>query len=270
MLSVLRVTILLINRTPNSQAERCVAGVAANPVYCEYCGVGLRAVYCSRACMQRSRCDLCLHDRLRELADVQAAAARGITRDSVIVFGDDHFISKVPLVTNLQARVQDISSPSLAPGLHYHAFLSHTWVQDEEGRDTHARVARLSARLKERGLVTWFDADQMEGDIGDAMSRGIDESAVFVVCLTKTYEAKVAGDNAADNCKKEFKYAVLKRMNTRMLPVVMEQCMTNSRAWKGVLGMELGSKLYCNLTKDSDDFEKDADAVYEAIVKMLA
>jgi hypothetical protein len=56
-----------------------------------------------------------------------------------------------------------------APGSQGLAFLSHTWSADEEGRDTHTRVAQLNEFLKRRGVRTWFDAERMEGNIVQKM-----------------------------------------------------------------------------------------------------
>ena len=50
----------------------------------------------------------------------------------------------------------------LPDGRRHHAFLSHTWLPDEAGRDTHARAATLNKLLQSRGLVTWFDQDKMQ------------------------------------------------------------------------------------------------------------
>ena len=60
----------------------------------------------------------------------------------------------------------------------------------------------------------------MQGNIIQCMSKGIDDSAVFVACITKSYKEKVGGSNMADNCQKEFMYAYNRQ--TKMLPVVME------------------------------------------------
>ena len=62
----------------------------------------------------------------------------------------------------------------------------------------------------------------MEGDIDEAMCKGIDESELVILFITKGYMQKVAGDNARDNCKKEFNYAKQTRGSGLMLCVVME------------------------------------------------
>ena len=51
-------------------------------------------------------------------------------------------------------------------GHSFDAFLSHNWGRDAQGRDNHARVAKISKALQRRGISTWFD-DQgdMQGDM---------------------------------------------------------------------------------------------------------
>ena len=56
---------------------------------------------------------------------------------------------------------------------------------------------------------------ESQGQIVDQMIKGINASAVIVVFVTTAYIEKVAGDNIADNCKKEFNYATLKRRRAR-------------------------------------------------------
>eukprot|EP00733_Pompholyxophrys_punicea_P001935 Pompholyxophrys_punicea_v1_NODE_1192_length_876_cov_1.528624.p2 type:complete len:116 gc:universal NODE_1192_length_876_cov_1.528624:350-697(+) len=75
-------------------------------------------------------------------------------------------------------------------GKEFHCFLSHTWQADSENRNTHTRVSRFNDYCKERGLLTWFDADQMEGHVVSQMCNGIDKSACFVVFITLKYIEK--------------------------------------------------------------------------------
>ena len=103
----------------------------------------------------------------------------------------------------------------------YEAFLSHDWGKDELGRNNHDRVKKIFQALKEKGLSLWFDEVYMEGDIDKAMCKGIDESKLVIIFITKRYMQKVAGDNDQDNCQKEFNYAKQKRGSERMLSVVM-------------------------------------------------
>ena len=47
--------------------------------------------------------------------------------------------------------------------LHYDAFLSHDWGVDSEGRNNHARVSKINKALRDAGVRTWFDEEQMHG-----------------------------------------------------------------------------------------------------------
>jgi hypothetical protein len=93
------------------------------------------------------------------------------------------------------------------------------------------------------------------------MCLGIDQSKVFVACITKKYMQKVGGTKEDDNCKKEFNYAAKRKTAGRMLPVIMEKCMGNQSEWEGALGMTLGQQLYCPLALDGADFETQANKV---------
>lgn len=104
------------------------------------------------------------------------------------------------------------------------------------------------------------------------MVAGIDNAQCVVVFITKRYTEKVAGDNAEDNCQLEFNYAALRKTATRMVSVVMEERMRNTRTWGGEVAMVLGGRLYVDLCGDlSDDtyLNKKADELYEAITGII-
>jgi hypothetical protein len=56
----------------------------------------------------------------------------------------------------------------------------------------------------------------------------------------------------------EFEYAYRRRTPLNMLPVVMEESMTDTSQWNGSLGIVLGSHLYYKLTSDADAEFDDA------------
>ena len=89
----------------------------------------------------------------------------------------------------------------------FHAFFTHDWGKDAEGRDNHARVIRVCEALRERaGLSIWLDEDEMRGDVNQQMTDGIDDSACVVAFVTKRYIEKAGGkgpNGMNDNCKFE-------------------------------------------------------------------
>ena len=91
----------------------------------------------------------------------------------------------------------------------YHAFLTHTWQQDELGRNNHERVKKVHHKLKRMGINSWFDEERMHGDVQSQMCKGIDESAVIVTFVTDKYIKKVDSGDKADNCFKEFSCKLL-------------------------------------------------------------
>lgn len=150
------------------------------------------------------------------------------------------------------------SSSSSASTSQYDIFLSHDWSIDQEGRNNHYRVAKINRMLKERGFVTWFDEDRMTGDIVMQMTKGIENSRVVIVFITKNYLEKVASDNPNDNCKVEFRHARKQRTTDNMISVVMENAVKDTSQWQGPVGMYLGEHLYVNMTSD-DKLESGID-----------
>jgi len=137
----------------------------------------------------------------------------------------------------------------------YDVLISHTWDKDDEGRDNHERTRRLNSSLKSLGFTTCFVEEQMEGNCLTRMAKGIEGSAVILICVTRRYMEKVA-DDADNSCKFEFDYALNKRTTLNMLPIVMEDSVADTSLWHGILGMTLGRNLYRKLTSDANfEFE---------------
>eukprot|EP00899_Mesostigma_viride_P012094 jgi/Mesvir1/20886/Mv07963-RA.1 len=132
----------------------------------------------------------------------------------------------------------------------YDAFLTHTWADDDHGRNNHERVARVNEKLGMLGFKTWFDGQRMVGRIEKQMADGIRDSKVVLVFVTRRYMEKVEDED--DNCAKEFGLAVHKGLKY-IVPIVMEDALLNPKKWKtGVVTMNLGTKLFVPMTKDSD------------------
>lgn len=158
--------------------------------------------------------------------------------------------------------------PRVAGDKRWHCFLSHDWGRDEAERDNHARVARLNEYLKARGVQTWFDSEQMAHNIQDKMCDGIEQSEVFVACITRKYHDKVQRGGDHDNCRKEFQYAARRKGASMMVPVVMEKGMKDTKQWSGPLGMELGNELWKPLWSD-EAFEAQAEGVLQSVLQNL-
>jgi hypothetical protein len=149
-------------------------------------------------------------------------------------------------------------------------FLSHNWG---ESKSNHKKVALINKALQKRGLITWFDENEIEGNIRYKMAEGIDNTMCVLVFITKEYRDKVNGIDMKDNCKYEFTYAVNQLGSQNMLPVVMEKDMCNTHEWKGELGAALGSMLYIDFTdeklKNHIELEKKYDDLYNIIKKFI-
>ena len=132
-------------------------------------------------------------------------------------------------------------------------FLSHNWGNDEYGRNNHQRVSFINEELKARGYKTWFDVEKLTGNIDEKMARGIEQTEGVIVFITKRYYEKVNGTNARDNCQKEFQHASNIKTRAKMVPVVMEKLMCDSTPWVGLVGINLGSEMYVDMSGDIEN-----------------
>lgn len=166
----------------------------------------------------------------------------------------DGFLSKAVLAQKLSSRTD--------------VFLTHDWGGADQAN--HKNVSKINKVLKEMGLRTWFDEEQMTGNIKKQMVQGIDNSNCVVVFITKRYVQKVCSENAGDNCQLEFNYASLQKTANKMVAVVMEEPMRNTKIWGGEVGMVLGGNLYVDMCGDLDDetyIRSQCKELYDAVLQ---
>ena len=155
-------------------------------------------------------------------------------------------------------------------------FLTHDWgrymVNGVEVKN-HALVSRISKELQRRRLRTWFDEEQLKGNIIDQMRKGINNASGVLVFVTERYIDKVSGGNGKDNCKMEFGYAHSTKGASKMLAVVMEQSCKNTSKWR-TLGFVLGSHLFVDFSnpqiwENEQMFQAKMDELYQKILGLI-
>lgn len=133
-------------------------------------------------------------------------------------------------------------------------FISHAWGMDAIGRDNHERCRQLAKRLKEEYRYNiWIDHAEMYGNIDSAITRGINNSAVVLICLTEKYNSKIndAANNCRpnDNCYKEWNYSLFKQK--LIIPVIMEESMKEIYLQReGIIPMYFHSTLFIDASID--------------------
>lgn len=133
-------------------------------------------------------------------------------------------------------------------------FFSHDWQIDEYGRDNHKRVYSIVKLIQKTGYTTWFDEEDMTGNIDAAMADGIENAEAVVICITENYCKKINNSSRnlkmRDNCLKEWNYA--NSRNKLFIPLIMEEKMLNINNWPpGVVSMYISSLLYIKATDDN-------------------
>lgn len=74
-----------------------------------------------------------------------------------------------------------------------------------------------------------------------------------------------------DNCKREFEYAERTKGADRLLSVVMEPAVRDTRAWRGGVGMVLGSRPFIDLMsgeEGSGEWEAGVQALHAEVLKL--
>ena len=170
----------------------------------------------------------------------------------------DNFI--LPII---QIQRQNTNLSTASASVKTDCFLSHNWGEQNKN---HAFVKRVNLELQNRGLKTWFDETQMDGNIRFRMAEGIDNTKCVVVFITKEYRDKVNGIDMTDNCKYEFSYEMNQLGSQNMIPVVLETEMRDTKKWKGELGAALGSMMYVDLSQAS--LSKEQKETEETMIEL--
>ena len=150
-----------------------------------------------------------------------------------------------------------------------------TAVEEMMERVLEARVARSEAEsavaeldekraklVKDEGLEeeeTWVDTENLDADLNNEMSSGIDRAKLVIVFITKAYIEKVQGFGRRgldEACKAEFEYALRRHGAKRMLAVVMDPECRDTSTWTGAVGFRLGSQIYHDLSGDAAEEER--------------
>lgn len=139
--------------------------------------------------------------------------------------------------------------------------MTHNWGI---GCENHIKVKRVNDALKSNSLDTWFDEQELSGDLQKQMTEGVENSSVIVVFITEAYYQKVNYGTSLDNCRYEFKHAFNKKGSECMIPIVMEASMRSQRKWSGELGAALGSSLFIDFSEAFND-----DAIFDQKMKEL-
>jgi GTPase SAR1 family protein len=161
-------------------------------------------------------------------------------------------------------------------------FLSHDWGKDNTMN--HEKVKIINEALQKKGLITWFDEEKMKGDLIDRMTEGIEKTKCVLVFVTENYRNKVNGLEKRDNCYLEFSHATFQKGPQKMISIVMEKEMRNTKDWKGQIGVALQKHIYydfseidfvslssssLDLEDENSEFKKKIDKLVEEILEMI-
>jgi len=130
-------------------------------------------------------------------------------------------------------------------------FLTHNWGPDSQGRDNHARVARVNTALKGAGKKTWFDEDRLTGNVVQQITSGLQNTKKVIVFITKSYMEKLEIEDRADFCRDEYLLAFRTFQPRDIIPVLMEPEMRDPNTWTGPLAFHAGQLLYIDFSNDS-------------------
>jgi len=133
----------------------------------------------------------------------------------------------------LTGKSEAVSSSSATQAQPRHVMISYSWANQDLGR-------RVDAYFSERQCVVWRDERNMQGNIVDAMMKGVLESEFFVCLVSRAYF------NSA-NCRAEFEFA--KKNKRKIVPINVETAFDLRDTW---LGFHLGDALYYAIVPEFD------------------
>jgi serine/threonine protein kinase len=139
----------------------------------------------------------------------------------------------------------------------YDLFFSHPWVN----KPFLSHVHRL---LVEAGFRVWYDKIDMGANLIDSMSKGIQNSRVFLVCLSEDYIN-------SKNCS--FELGEAKKCNKPILAVLLDKSVLDPKNQNVMDLCSLNTKKYVDMTEIAtklDWHENTNNAIDEELWKMLS
>ncbi|KAJ8036375.1 hypothetical protein HOLleu_20328 [Holothuria leucospilota] len=132
-----------------------------------------------------------------------------------------------------------------------HIMVSYAW-DGGYGQETARRIA---ANLKSRGLKVWIDVDEMKGGVFDAMAEAVNNSYVFILCVSDKYRK-------SNNCRLEAKYAY--QHGKLMIPVQVSASISSKSDWLRFL---CSDSLYVDFT-EGNNFRQRCEDLVEQISRL--
>jgi len=142
-------------------------------------------------------------------------------------------------------------------------FLSHSW--GVEGDPTHERVVQILEVLQDRFRIkSWLDKFEAWKNLKNKLTKGIDASQVFGVCVTESFVQNMSVRNPKDNyCGFEYTYAENHKQADDFGALVLEESMKDPRQWNN-MGM-LAGEFFCDLVTSNENLENLAVIILERI-----
>lgn len=144
-------------------------------------------------------------------------------------------------------------------------YLSYEEGSDIHGRDVKDRIARINSSLKGRGLITCFYESFSNDEMVKQVCNGMDKSRSVVCFLTREYINKAMGDKPTEHCNQEFNYTLRRKHPSHLIPVALEQGLSNLASLPGNLAMAFDGKQCIDLSQD-EGFDAKVEELYRAII----
>jgi hypothetical protein len=127
--------------------------------------------------------------------------------------------------------------------------ISYCWEQQETVKQVYTK---LKASQHFDIWLDIYDMAQCGGGTLEAMSAGVDQADILVVCVSRAYSQSA-------NCRLEAEYA--HTQNKPMIFVMMQEDFTKPTGWLGLL---VGAKLWCN------HFDGDQEERTKRLIEMIS
>ena len=101
-----------------------------------------------------------------------------------------------------------------------HVMMSYNW-------EYQSTVLRVIKTLKARGFFVWVDVESVEGSLVDSMAEGVENAAVMLIGVSRSYKE-------SSNCRLEAQYGM--KRNKPMIPLIL-QTGYETDGWLGALAI---------------------------------
>ena len=151
-------------------------------------------------------------------------------------------------------------------------YFSYCWGPDEDGERLQDRLGIITTWLSEKGLICHYDGDLQSYQCGhESIREEIDNSQIFIACVTQKYINKVKRIEGAKPNKNSFEFNHAKHTKTfkNMVFLIMDRSVLHLSSWSDLIGKKNTEIINIHDFTVNTDHNYISEVLYKNIISLV-